>query len=92
MSFAYVALVHKPDVEHSAYIVKFPDFPEQQYDGSSMEEALEIAKHGLIIHVQARLDENKTLPDPTPLDDVISKKENLQASAALIKISIPLDG
>jgi predicted RNase H-like HicB family nuclease len=59
---AYIALIHKdPD---SDFGVSFPDFPNRISAGSSIDQAIAMAKRALTLHLEGSLAENETIPSP----------------------------
>ena len=64
----YVALIHKdPD---SDYGVSFPDLPGCITAGSTLDEAIAMAKEALALHVEGLLEDNEDVPAPTPADRI----------------------
>jgi predicted RNase H-like HicB family nuclease len=65
---SYVALIHKdPD---SDYGVSFPDLPGCVSAGSTLDEAIAMAKEALALHIEGLLDDNENVPAPTAADEV----------------------
>src|SRR5271166_1439579 len=64
----YVALIHKdPD---SDYGVSFPDFPGCVSAGSTLDEAIAMAKEALALHIEGLLEDDENVPAPTAIDEV----------------------
>jgi predicted RNase H-like HicB family nuclease len=64
----YVALIHKdPD---SDYGVSFPDLPGCITAGSTLDEAITMAKEALALHVEGLLEDNEVVPAPTPAEQI----------------------
>jgi predicted RNase H-like HicB family nuclease len=64
----YVALIHKdPD---SDYGVSFPDLPGCVTAGSTLDEAIAMAKEALALHIEGLLEDNEDVPAPTPADQI----------------------
>jgi len=64
----YVALIHK-DAE-SDYGVSFPDLPGCVSAGSTLDEAIAMAKEALALHIEGLLDDNEEIPAPTAADQI----------------------
>jgi predicted RNase H-like HicB family nuclease len=65
---AYVALIHK-DAD-SDYGVSFPDLPGCVSAGSTLDEAIAMAKEALALHIEGLLEDNESIPAPTAADQV----------------------
>ena len=64
----YVALIHKdPD---SDYGVSFPDLPGCVTAGSTLDEAIAMAKEALALHIEGLLEDNENVPAPAPADQI----------------------
>jgi predicted RNase H-like HicB family nuclease len=64
----YVALIHKdPD---SDYGVSFPDLPGCVSAGSTLDEAIAMAKEALALHIEGLLEDNENIPAPTAADEI----------------------
>jgi predicted RNase H-like HicB family nuclease len=64
----YVALIHKdPD---SDYGVSFPDLPGCVSAGSTLDEAIAMAKEALALHIEGLLDDHENIPAPTAADEI----------------------
>jgi predicted RNase H-like HicB family nuclease len=64
----YLALIHKdPD---SDYGVSFPDLPGCVTAGSSLDEAIAMAKEALALHVEGLLEDGEEVPPPTAADAI----------------------
>jgi predicted RNase H-like HicB family nuclease len=65
---AYIALIHKdPD---SDYGVSFPDLPGCVTAGSTLDEAIAMAKEALALHIEGLLDDDESIRAPTPADKI----------------------
>src|SRR5216683_2929735 len=65
---AYIALIHKdPD---SDYGVSFPDLPGCVSAGSTLDEAIAMAKEALALHIEGLLDDDETVPAPSAADEI----------------------
>jgi predicted RNase H-like HicB family nuclease len=64
----YVALIHKdPD---SDYGVSFPDLPGCVTAGSTLDEAIAMAKEAVALHIEGLLEDNEDVPAPMPADQI----------------------
>ncbi|HZF52438.1 MAG TPA: type II toxin-antitoxin system HicB family antitoxin [Polyangiaceae bacterium] len=83
----YVALVRKTK---RSYSVDFPDFPGCVSGGDTVDEALRCAAEALSLHVRGMVEDGERLPQPTPVDVVITRKEAKGAIPALLpRPSVP---
>ena len=65
---AYVGLIHKdPD---SDYGVSFPDLPGCVSAGSTLDEAIAMAKEALALHIEGLLEDKGNVPAPSALDQI----------------------
>jgi predicted RNase H-like HicB family nuclease len=64
----YIALIHK-DAD-SDYGVSFPDLPGCVTAGSTLDEALAMAKEALALHIEGLLEANEDVPAPTPANEI----------------------
>jgi predicted RNase H-like HicB family nuclease len=86
----YIALLRKdPD---SDYGVDFPDFPGCITAGSTLEETRAMAAEALEFHIEGMLEESLTIPDPSPLEDVMADPENAEAIPFLVSVPDRLTG
>lgn len=81
----YLAIVRKSP--ESDYGVDFPDLPGCISAGSTLDEAREMARESLALHIQGMLEDGDILPEPTyllpaTLDEVV---------AALV-VEVEMDG
>lgn len=64
----YIAIVHKePD---SDYGVSFPDFPGCITAGATLDEACDMAREALGLHIRGLQEDGETLPDARTMDKV----------------------
>ena len=89
MFLTYIALVHKAHKCSAPYGVIFPDFPGCVSAGSTMEEALQKAREGLLFHMEGLLEAGECLPKPTRLEDIMKRAENKVATPCLLHIVPP---
>ncbi len=82
---AYIALLRKyPDSDHS---VDFPDFPGCVTAGATLEEARRMAAEALAGHAGLLAAEGEPVPEPSPLDAVMSDRHNRDAVAILMYLA-----
>jgi predicted RNase H-like HicB family nuclease len=93
----YIALIHKdPD---SDYGVSFPDFPGCITAGATVDEARRMAERALAFHIAGLVEDGETVPQPSPLEQVMGDPENRNAVAIFVpmrknvrvNISVPAD-
>lgn len=78
----YIAVVHKdPD---SDYGVSLPDFPGCITAGSTIDEAKDMAREALSLHIKGMLEDGEKIPEPSSLEDVMADPENADAIAFLV--------
>lgn len=64
----YAALIHKD--HDSDYGVSFPDLPGCVTAGSTLDEAVAMAKEALALHIEGLLEDNEDVPAPTSADQI----------------------
>jgi predicted RNase H-like HicB family nuclease len=64
----YIALIHK-DAD-SDYGVSFPDLPGCVTAGSTVDEAMAMAREALALHIEGLLEDGEEVPSPTPADAI----------------------
>jgi predicted RNase H-like HicB family nuclease len=64
----YIAYLHKD--KRSDYGVSFPDFPGCVTAGRTLDEARAMAVEALELQMRGMLEDGKTLPKPSTLDDL----------------------
>jgi len=80
----YIALIHKePD---SDYGVSFPDFPGCVTAGETLDEARREAAEALALHIDGMIEDGTTIPEPSPLEDVMVERESRDAVAFLVPV------
>jgi predicted RNase H-like HicB family nuclease len=78
----YIALIHKdPD---SDFGVSFPDLPGCITAGSTIQEALEMAKEALAGHLDAMAQDGDPIPAPSTIDAIMESPENRDGVAVLV--------
>jgi predicted RNase H-like HicB family nuclease len=78
----YVALIHKDP--KSDFGVSFPDFPGCVTAGSTVQEAMEMAREALAGHIEAMIDEGQTIPAPSNVDAIMKRREHRDGVAAMV--------
>jgi predicted RNase H-like HicB family nuclease len=80
----YIALIHKEP--GSDYGVSFPDFPGCITAGTTVDEARRITEKVLVFHIAGLLEDGKTVPQPSRLEDVMADPENREAVAIFVPV------
>jgi predicted RNase H-like HicB family nuclease len=81
----YIALLRKdPD---SDFGVDFPDFPGCITAGSTLGETRTMAQEALEAHIGCMLELGQTIPEPSPLDQVMADPDNAEAIPFLVAVS-----
>ena len=70
----YIALIHKEP--KSDFGVSFPDFPGCISAGTTVEEAMAMAREALAGHIEAMIDEGLSIPRPSTVDAVMRHRVN----------------
>jgi len=78
----YVALIHKEP--KSDFGVSFPDFPGCITAGSTIQEAMEMAREALGGHIEAMIEKGLPIPAPSAIDAVMKNRENRDGVAVLV--------
>jgi predicted RNase H-like HicB family nuclease len=78
----YIALIHKEP--KSDFGVSFPDFPGCITAGSTVQEAMAVAREALAGHIAAMIDEGLPIPAPSAVDAVMRKRANRDGVAAMV--------
>ena len=76
----YIALIHKE--ENSEYGVSFPDFPGCITVGSTLEEAREMAREALALHIQGFADDGEAMPEPSSFEDIMKDGDGFAITIA----------
>ena len=71
----YPAIFHF--AEEGGFWISFPDFPDCFTQGDNMQQAYEMASDALGLAITSLLDEQSTLPSPTPPYQIISKEKEV---------------
>ncbi|HEY5210664.1 MAG TPA: type II toxin-antitoxin system HicB family antitoxin [Stellaceae bacterium] len=78
----YVALIHKEP--KSDFGVSFPDFPGCITAGSTIQEAMIMAREALAFHIEGMTEEGYKIPAPSSVDAVMKKRENRDGVAVIV--------
>lgn len=82
---SYIALLRKD--ASSDYGVEFPDFPGCVTAGLDLNDAKNMAKEALAIHIEGKIEDGDDLPAPSLFDTIMADPQNLDAVAFLIKLT-----
>ena len=78
----YIALVHKdPD---SDFGVSFPDFPGCITAGGTIQEAIDMAKEALALHIEGMVEDGEAIPEPSDADAVMADLKNREGGAIVL--------
>jgi predicted RNase H-like HicB family nuclease len=78
----YVALIHKEP--KSDFGVSFPDFPGCITAGSTIQEAMSMAREALAFHIEGMIEDGYEIPAPSSVDVVMKKREHRDGVAAMV--------
>ena len=78
----YVALIYKEP--KSDFGVSFPDFPGCITAGSTIQEAMIMAREALAFHIEGMIEEGYKIPAPSSVDAVMKKRENRDGVAVIV--------
>ena len=87
MERTYIALVHK-DLD-SDYGVSFPDLPGCITVGSTLEEAHEMAREALALHLEGLGANGETVPPPGSADQALAHEDAFDAIALIVVEALP---
>ena len=87
MERTYIALVHK-DLD-SDYGVSFPDLPGCITVGSTLEEAHEMAREALALHLEGLGADGETVPSPGSADQALAHEDAFDAIALMVVEALP---
>jgi predicted RNase H-like HicB family nuclease len=79
---SYIALIRKDS--DSDFGVEFPDFPGCVTAGTSLDEALAMAREALALHIEGLIEDGTLLPAPATLDRIMEVADNQDAVPALV--------
>jgi predicted RNase H-like HicB family nuclease len=80
----YIALIHREP--KSDFGVSFPDFPGCITAGSTIQEAMAMAREALAGHIEVMIDEGYEIPAPSSVDAVMKKRENRDGVAVMVPV------
>ena len=87
MERTYIALVHKdPD---SDYGVSFPDLPGCITVGSTLEEAAEMAREALALHLEGLAADDGSIPPPGSADRALTHEDAFDAIVLIVVEALP---
>lgn len=78
----YIALIHKEAA--SDFGVSFPDFPGCVTAGTTLHEAMVMAREALDLHIEGMNEDGDAIPEPSTLDAIMADAENRDATAVLV--------
>ena len=78
----YIAVIHKE--KNSDYGVSFPDFPGCATAGSTINEAKDMAREALELHIEGMLEDGEVIPMPSTLEEVTQRADYLGWEAMLV--------
>ena len=84
---AYIGLIRKD--KKSDYGVEFPDFPGCITAAKTLAEAHAIAQEALNAHIEFLAEDGEIIPEPSLLEEIISKKTNKGAVAIVVEAINP---
>jgi predicted RNase H-like HicB family nuclease len=80
----YIGLIHK-DAD-SDFGVSFPDLPGLVTAGTTLDEARDMAEEALAFHLEGMAEDGESIPEPSSLEDIMSKPENRSGVAILVSM------
>ncbi|MFC7701166.1 type II toxin-antitoxin system HicB family antitoxin [Bradyrhizobium canariense] len=80
----YIGLIHK-DAD-SDFGVSFPDLPGLVTAGTTLDEARDMAEEALALHLEGMAEDGEPIPEPSSLEDIMSKPENRSGVAILVSM------
>jgi predicted RNase H-like HicB family nuclease len=83
----YIAIIHK-DAD-SDFGVSFPDFPGCISAGRTLDEAKDMALEALTGHIEVMHEAGEPIPDPSSLDEVMSRPDFQDGVAFLVSVREP---
>ncbi len=82
----YIAYLHKE--KKSDFGVSFPDFPGCVTAGRTLEEAHRLAAEALRMHIEGKLEDGDTIPEPSTLDQLAKDCSLKGAVAFLVSVDV----
>ncbi len=83
----YIGLLRKDP--RSDFGVDFPDFPGCVTAGTSIEEAVSMAREALSGHIESMVADGEDIPEPSDLGTVLKDRENKGAVPILVPVELP---
>ncbi len=83
----YIAIIHK-DAD-SDYGVSFPDLPGCVSAGTDLDEAQAMAAEALAFHLEGMAADGESMPEPSPLSQVMADSANHDGVAVLVSAPLP---
>ena len=83
----FIALLRKEPT--SDFGVDFPDFPGCVTAGSTVDEAVAMAREALGGHIEAMQEAGYEIPEPSTLDAVLASRHNRKAVPVLVPVDLP---
>ena len=83
----YIAIIHKDPV--SDFGISFPDFSGCITAGRTLDEAKDMALAALTGHIEVMRETGEPVPDPSTLDEVMSKPDFQDGVALLVSVKDP---
>jgi len=80
----YIGLIHKH--ADSDFGVSFPDLPGLVTAGTTLDEARDMAEEALAFHLEGMAEDGESIPEPSSLEDIMSKPENRSGVAILVSM------
>ena len=82
----YIAIVHKDP--QSDFGVSFPDFPGCITAGRNIDDAKDMAKEALTLHLQGMIEDGEQLPAPSKLEEIMADPDIVDAAVYLV-VEVP---
>ncbi|MDX8500617.1 type II toxin-antitoxin system HicB family antitoxin [Mesorhizobium sp. VK4C] len=80
----YVGVIHKEN--DSDFGLSFPDFPGVITAGRTMAEVRRLAEMALAFHVEGLIEDDGSVPEPTPLEHVVAEGDVLGTVRVRLKL------
>lgn len=81
----YIALIRKE--ADSDFGVDFPDFPGCVTAGRTLDEAKDMAREALELHIEGMIEDGEAVPPPSSLDRIMADPANADAVAFLVTVA-----
>lgn len=82
----YIAIVHKDP--QSDFGVSFPDFPGCITAGKNIDDAKDMAREALNLHIRGMIEDGDQLPAPLKLEEIMADSDFADAAAYLV-VEVP---